>query len=182
VHIEVWCEAAGMLSQLDRVAEPFSIKVYSSGGFDSLTAKKQMAERICGIEKRAIILHLGDLDPSGVSIFDSVAEDVGAFVMADRPHGLVSVEFERVALTTSQVRQFDLPTAPVKVSDSRAKNWAGGTCQLEALAPDQIATILKEAIERRIDWNQFTDDQMAEESDRLMITGLLPSPEGFEGR
>ena len=40
LHIEVWCEAAGMLPQIDDVSAPFSVRAYSSGGFDSLTAKK----------------------------------------------------------------------------------------------------------------------------------------------
>ncbi len=180
VHIEVWCEAAGMLPQLYRVAEPYSVPVYSSGGFDSLTAKKRLADRICAIEKRAIILHLGDFDPSGVSIFDAVAQDVEAFVMADRPHGLVSVEFERVALVEEQVVAYDLPTAPAKASDSRSKNWSGGTCQLEALPPDVIADILKAAIERRIDWVQLGQDQQAEDHDRMLISGLLPAPNDGE--
>jgi hypothetical protein len=178
IHMEVWCEAAGMLPQLHRVAERFSVPVYSSGGFDSLTAKKRLADRICDMEKEAIILHLGDYDPSGVSIFDSVAADVTAFVMADRPHGLVSVEFERVALTSEQVQGHGLPEAPAKASDSRSKTWTGGTCQLEALPPDAIASILKAAIERRIDWGQFNADLEAQAHDRLMIGGLLPAPNG----
>lgn len=74
LHLEVWCEAAGMAPQLFYVAEPYSIPVYSSGGFDSLTSKKRLANRICEIGKRAVILHLGDHDPSGQSIFDSVAQ------------------------------------------------------------------------------------------------------------
>ena len=182
VHMEVWCEAAGMLPQLHRVAEWYSVPVYSSGGFDSLTAKKRLADRICDMEKPAVILHLGDYDPSGVSIFDSVAADVSAFVEADKPHGLVSVEFERVALTREQVHAHDLPTAPAKATDSRSKNWTGGTCQLEALPPDVIADILKEAIERRIDWEQFADDLDAEKHDRTMISGLLTAPTYGEGR
>src|SRR5690606_30299136 len=64
-HLEVWCEAAGMLPQLARAAEPYSVPVYSSGGFDSLTAKKRLADRICRIGKPTVILHLGDYDPSG---------------------------------------------------------------------------------------------------------------------
>lgn len=176
VHLEVWCEAAGMLPQLHRVAEPFSVPVYSSGGFDSLTAKKRLADRICAIGKPAIILHLGDFDPSGVSIFDSVAEDVTAFVKADRPHGLVSVEFERVALTAAQVLIHDLPTAPAKATDSRSKNWSGGTCQLEALPPDVIADILRVAIGQRIDWAQYGKDRIAETHDQMMLNRLLPPP------
>lgn len=179
LHIEVWCEASGMLPQLHRVAKPFSIPAYSSGGFDSLTAKKRLADRICEIGKRAVILHLGDFDPSGVSIFDSVAEDVTAFVMEDRPHGLVKVEFERIALTAEQVESYDLDTAPAKASDSRSQGWKGETCQLEALPPDIIAGILKAAIERRIDPILLEMDQEQEGRDRLLISGLLPSPDDF---
>lgn len=173
-HVEVWCEAAGMLPQLYNVAEPFSVPVYSSGGFDSLTAKKALADRICAIGKPTVILHLGDYDPSGVSIFDCVAEDVAAFVEADRQHGLVNVRFERVALTAEQVAAYDLPTAPPKATDSRSKGWDGGTCQLEALPPNIIADLLREAIVRHLDVEQYYADCAAEEDERREIQTLLP--------
>lgn len=175
-HVEVWCEAAGMLPQLHKVAEWYSVPVYSSGGFDSLTAKKNLADRICQIEKPTVILHLGDYDPSGVSIYDSVAEDVAAFVEADRRHGLITVQFERIALTSAQVELHSLPTAPPKATDSRSKGWDGGTCQLEALPPNVIAEILKEAIEQRIDWTQFCDDLNAQDREREEIQTLLLAP------
>lgn len=172
-HAEVWCEAAGMIHQLADVAHEFSIRVYSSSGFDSLTAKKDIADRICRIGKPAIILHLGDFDPSGEGIFKAVAEDVGAFVETDRPHGHVNVEFRRVALTEDQVNMYDLPTAPAKASDSRSKGWAGETCQLEALSPAEIASILKSAIYNIVDIDAFVDAQIAEEDDRESLTRLL---------
>lgn len=172
-HIEVWCEAAGMLPQLHDAAAPFSVPVYSSGGFDSLTAKKDLADRICRKEKPTIILHLGDYDPSGVSIFDSVAEDVAAFVDADRRHGLITVQFERVALTDDQVRRYALPTAPPKITDSRSKGWDGGTCQLEALPPNVIADILRGAIASHIDHAQLGIDKGREDSERDEIQMLL---------
>ena len=34
VHVEIWCEAAGMLPQLHRVAAQYSVNVFSSSGFD----------------------------------------------------------------------------------------------------------------------------------------------------
>lgn len=175
-HIEVWCEAAGMLPQLDDVAEPYSVKVYSSGGFDSLTAKKDLADRICRIEKPTVILHLGDFDPSGVSIFDSVAEDVSAFVEADRRHGLIDVTFERVALTADQVVQYDLPTAPPKATDSRSKGWDGGTCQLEALPPNVIAGILRRAIDKHFNYDILAENRDEEERERREIQTLLLAP------
>lgn len=182
VHIEVWCEAAGMLPQLHDVASRFSVRAYSSGGFDSLTAKKDLADRIVMIEKPAIILHLGDCDPSGEGIFDCVAQDVTAFVEADRPHGLVTVDFQRIALTRAQVAEYDLPTAPPKATDTRSKSWKGGTCQLEALPPNVIADILRAALWDHIDPVRFREDCEAEEADRAEITQLLlPAPRGQGG-
>ena len=173
IHIEVWCEAGGMLPQLVRIAKEYSIKCFSSGGFDSLTAKKDLADRICKIGKPCVVLHLGDFDPSGESIFNSVANDVSAFVRADRLHAMVEVEFRRIALTCDQVEELDLPTAPAKSSDSRAKAWIGGTCQLEALAPDQIAEILRTEILAVIDHDTMQDSLEIEQYEREQLTQRL---------
>lgn len=178
IHIEVWCEAAGMIHQLSDIAHDYSVRVYSSSGFDSLTAKKDLAERICEIGKCAVILHLGDYDPSGESIFQSVAEDVSAFVDADKPWNDVSVEFRRVALTARQVDAYRLPTAPAKSSDSRSKGWIGGTCQLEALAPDQIADILRDALDDLIDHDRLEVDIALERHERQKFVRALPAPGG----
>lgn len=178
LHLEVWCEAAGMIHQLAAVAHRYSIRVYSSSGFDSLTAKKAIADRICEVGKPAVILHLGDFDPSGESIFDSVAEDVEAFVEADKQAGGVFVNFERVALTVAQVRQFNLPTAPAKVTDSRSKSWSGETCQLEALTPRQIAEILDAAIDHWVAPAQMILDRHQEAAERGRLTRLLTAPAG----
>ena len=178
VHLEVWCEAAGMIHQLAAVAHQYSIRVYSSSGFDSLTAKKAIADRICSIGKPAIILHLGDFDPSGESIFEAVAEDVGAFVEADKPWGEVFVNFERVALTAAQVTEYRLPTAPAKPTDSRSKSWSGETCQLEALTPKQIAEILETAIDRWVAPAQMITDRREEQQERGRLTRLLAAPTG----
>src|ERR1035437_3459784 len=45
-HVKLWCEAAGMMPQLTRVADDYSVPVYSSGGFDSATSKWELAQRI----------------------------------------------------------------------------------------------------------------------------------------
>lgn len=182
VHLEVWCEAAGMISQLARVATDYSVHVYSSSGFDSLSAKKMIADRVCEHEKRAVILHLGDYDPSGVAMFNAAAEDVAAFVLRDRPHGMVSVEFRRVCLTANQVVDLRLPTAPPKPS-SHAKTWRGETCQLEALAPDQIAGLLRGAIEDVLDLDLIAADLGEEAMERAELSKvLLPAPNSTAGR
>jgi hypothetical protein len=138
-------EAAGMVPQLARIANPFDIAVMSSGGFDSLTEKHRFAEELAGEDRLTEVLSIGDHDPSGVSMFAAYLEDVEAFT---RDLGGEAI-FTRLAVTPAQISEFDLPTAPPKPTDRRAFN--GETCQAEALAPDVLAGILRDAIEARID-------------------------------
>jgi hypothetical protein len=90
-----------------------------------------------------VILHLGDHDPSGETIFDAISEDVYAFLEVDVAHKEpqnVAI-FERVALTPEQIVRYDLPTDPAKESSHSAGWGARRACQLEALEPDVLAAI-----------------------------------------
>lgn len=80
VHIELWCEAAGMVPQLDRVASEYSVPVYSTGGFSSVTVTYEIADRALARSKPTVFLHVGDYDPSGESIFEAMTEDARQFL------------------------------------------------------------------------------------------------------
>ena len=144
-RLVVMCEAVGMAPQLARVANPFGVTVMSGGGTDSVTDKYNFALELATHDRPTELLHIGDHDPSGVHIFLAFMEDVQAF---SRDLG-GDVKFTRLAVTPDQIRRFRLPTAPPKLSDKRA--FRGQTCQAEALAPDDLAGILRDAIEARID-------------------------------
>ncbi len=184
VDLRVLCEAAGMMPQLNRVCRRYSVPVYSCSGFDSLTAKYELAQacsRTFTYEGRpTVILHLGDLDPSGVSIYESMREDVLAFVSGDQPH--MDPEdvayFERVALSRGQVADHGLTTYPPKPKDKRAKPWIRAglrTCQLEALPPDTLATLLDGSIAMFLDRDKLEEDREAEAQERRQIAKALPS-------
>jgi hypothetical protein len=175
VRIELWCEAAGMLQQLDRVASNYSVPVYSAGGFASLTATRDIADRALDFAGTVVLLHVGDFDPSGESIFESIAEDAAAFVAADRQLATQQVEPVRVALTAQQVAQYELPTAPPKKTDSRSKSWDGDTCQLEALPPDVLADVVDNAIRAHLDLDVYCGQIARERADRAELLGL-PRP------
>jgi hypothetical protein len=143
-RLVLWCEASGMVPQLARVADPFGIEVCSSGGFDSLTDKHRIGQLWAG---RAItVLHIGDHDPSGVHVFSSLAEDIGAF--AGDYGG--DAEFIRLAVTPEQAALYSLPSAPPKPTDRRSFEGLE-TWQAEALDPRTLADIVRAAIEERID-------------------------------
>src|SRR4051812_35009559 len=80
VYIELWCEAAGMVPQMERVANRYSIPVYSTGGFSSVTVTSEIADRALARDKPTVFLHVGDFDPSGESIFDAMTRDARAFL------------------------------------------------------------------------------------------------------
>jgi hypothetical protein len=144
-RLAVICEASGMVPQLARVAESYGVTVMSSSGFDSVTEKHTFAAELANHDRPTEVLHIGDHDPSGVSMFACFLEDVEAFC---RDLG-GAAKFTRLAVTPQQIATYDLPTAPPKPTDRRAFN--GATCQAEALAPDDLAGTLRDAIEARID-------------------------------
>jgi hypothetical protein len=181
--IRVYVESAGMMPQLVRVARRYSVPVYSCSGFDSLTAKYDLADDVAKAfnwrGRQTVILHLGDMDPSGETIFDAISEDVYAFLEVDVPHKHADevAIFERVALTPELVQLYDLPTDPAKES-SHSAGWGGRrACQLEALAPDVLARVLTSAIEYHMDLDILKADREAEVEERRKIAKALPAPQ-----
>jgi len=78
-RLVVTCEAAGMVPQLARVANPYGITAMSSGGFDSVTEKHRFAVEVANDDRPTEVLDTGDHDPSGAHKYLSYAEDIQAF-------------------------------------------------------------------------------------------------------
>jgi hypothetical protein len=164
-YIELWVEAAGMVPMLAEQVDPYGVPVYSCGGFDSVTAKHDAAQRIADRDVWTLVLHVGDHDPSGLALFQAAAEDVAA--MVDHLGGVV--EFQRVAVTVEQISRYDLPTAPAKAHDKRSAWVGGGTVQAEALPPDVLAGEVRQAVVFLIDPDALAEVQRQEavEGDRV---------------
>jgi hypothetical protein len=125
-----------------------------------------------------VILHLGDHDPSGETIFDAISEDIYAFLEVDVPHKDPTdvATFERVALTPAQIAEYDLPTDPAKES-SHSAGWGNRrACQLEALEPDVLAGVLDSAIQSHLDLATLIRDRRLEREERQRIAKALPAP------
>jgi hypothetical protein len=166
-RLVVVCEAAGMVLQLARVADPYGITVMSSGGFESTTDKYRFAKELAGHDRPTEALSIGDHDASGVSMFLAFLEDVEAFT---RDLG-GECAFTRLAVTPTQIEELSLPTAPPKASDRRAFN--GETCQAEAIAPDVLSASLRVAIEERIDRDIYLRVLRREQRERRQLVNKL---------
>jgi hypothetical protein len=174
-YVELWCEAQGMMPQLARVADRYSVKVYSCGGFTSLSAVKDVVDRAERRARPTVFLHVGDYDPSGESIFDAMTEDAAAFLAADRLLATSRFIPVRVALTAEQIDEHNLPTAPPKDTDSRSSTWEGdGTCQLEALPPDVLADVVDDAVRSWFDLDLYDEQLEMQEEERTQMLRALP--------
>jgi hypothetical protein len=156
---------------LAHVADPFGVPVMTSGGFDSLTAKHDLARELAAkldTGTRAEILHLGDLDPSGEHLFTSLAEDVAAMCKS-----LSGAEpaFTRLAVTREQADRLDLPTAPPKPTDRR--RFIGETVQCEAIDPATLSGILRDAIQARRVYDTAADVLALEADFRAALVAKL---------
>jgi hypothetical protein len=158
IRLILMCEAAGMVPQLAKVASDYGVPVISSGGFDSTTEKHSFAKELAADGRETEVLHIGDHDPSGAHLFMALMEDVEAF--ADELGG--DVRFTRLAVTPEQIVTLGLETVRKKSTDKRAFN--GETCQCEAIAPDVLSQIVRDAIESRIDM-EVLDDVYANEAE-----------------
>jgi hypothetical protein len=169
-QIELWVEAGGMVPQAARVAHHYGITVYSAGGFDGVTIKHDAASRVLARHQPTLVLHVGDYDPSGLSIFDAAAEDVAQMVR-DRGGG-DAVTFKRVALTPKQIATYALVEAPPKPTDKRG-TWHGGTVQAEALGPDMLAGELEQALREHLDLDVFERVLTIEADERAELLAAL---------
>jgi hypothetical protein len=161
----LYCEAAGMVPQVERVANEYGIPVISSGGFDSLTEKHALGEEYNDAE----VLHIGDLDPHGIHIFIALAEDVSAFASH---YGNV-IDFTRLAVTPKQIEKLHLDTSPLERNDKTPAYPHDFTCQAEAIPPNELAKIVRKAILDRLDDDAYSavlvneDELHTELEDRL---------------
>jgi hypothetical protein len=160
-RLVIWCESAGMVPQVERVATDYGVTVKSSGGFDSTTVRHEVAEAWSG----TTILHMGDYDPSGECMFDALDEDVRTFA----EYYEQDTYFERIAVTPEHIARYELITSPPKPSTHQQRKRMTETVQLEAISPDDLASLVRDAIESRISLDQYRNVLAFEKNERAQL-------------
>jgi hypothetical protein len=122
-----------------------------------------------------MVLQVGDLDPSGVSILDSFASDVTKFCSDYEPDRDDVIDFLRVLVRPEQELQYglvreDMPPEKRKIGDGVCKTSQlpfnlpfNYTIQAEAFPPDVLADVVREAIEDVIDLDELERTKAASE-------------------
>lgn len=117
--------------------------------------------------RRTILVQLGDHDPSGVNAWDDFARKVTAMASAAR------VEFIRLAVTEDQIDEFELPTRPTKKSDTRAKNWSGGSVEVDAMPAPILRELLDEFIAQFHDPDELERLELIEHAERESVWDII---------
>lgn len=146
-YIEVWVEKEALAGILERACEPLDVPYFSCKGYVSQSAMWRAGRRIVAKLKtahhnKAIVLHLGDHDPSGIDMTRDIQDRLVLFE--------ADVEVKRIALNMEQVEQFNPPPNPAKITDSRCESYVAEygeeSWELDALDPRTINELVTKQI------------------------------------
>lgn len=162
-YIEVWVEKDALSGVLRRVTEEFHIRLMVNRGYSSATAMYDAYKRFKLADnwgKSGHILYLGDHDPSGLDMVRDITERLDEFG--------VNPVVSQIALTTAQVKKFNPPPNPAKVTDPRAKQYIAQfgkvSWEVDALKPGVLNKMLESAIWKLVDKDVF-QQRLARESE-----------------
>jgi hypothetical protein len=155
--IEIWVEKDALSNVLYRVSEKYHIRLMVNRGYSSVSAMYEAYNRL---DSNDIILYFGDHDPSGMDMIRDVRERLQEFG--------IYVEVQPIALTMDQIREFNPPPNPAKITDPRAKwyieKYGKTSWELDALPPRELIRLAENAVESIIDIDLYND--MLEEEKR----------------
>jgi hypothetical protein len=168
VYVEVWCEKDALAGVVCQETEVYDVPLMVAKGYASISFLHSAAKTIEANKKPAYIYHFGDLDPSGVD----ASRDIEAKLRRYAPNA--EIHFERMAVTREQVQQWNLPTRPTKMSDTRAKKFicaSGDTSvELDAIPAAKLRELVRGCIERHVDKTQLEILRTTEASERELLT------------
>jgi hypothetical protein len=175
-YVEVWCESDSIGGVLVDVTWEFDVPLMAAHGFSSKEFLYDSAAAIAAHDKPTTIYYVGDYDPSGVVIRDDVQRRLTRYL--EKWHEFDGdFQFVPLAVTPEQIEEMDLPTKPPKTKKSthaKATNWQEdqGTVEAEAIPPETMRSILREAIESHIPAGHLEALERIEEEEKSTLERL----------
>jgi hypothetical protein len=171
-YVEVWVEKDALAGVLAPLAYEYHVTLMVNRGYSSQSAMYEAANRFQENQQKigdvpAVLLYLGDHDPSGEDMVRDVEDRLVMF-------GVQDLTVDKVALTMAQIKHFKPPPNPAKLSDSRAKGYiqkfgTTNSWELDALNPDALQRIVRKAIEGHTDLIKMDGIKKQEEADKRKL-------------
>lgn len=178
-HVEVWVEKDALSQVVERAANPYQVPVLVNRGYGSVSSVyetyQRLKEKINHGKERAIILYLGDHDPSGLDMIRDIQDRVSSMLEYDSYQDLIEVK--PIALTMEQIRQYTPPPNPTKINDTRANGYIekyGHTSwEVDALPPDVLNRLITKEIESYINLDQYSHFVEQEKAHKAKIESFI---------
>jgi hypothetical protein len=179
-YVEVWIEKDALAGVLYPITEQYDVPLMVARGYSSESFAYESAENIMEQEKQAYIYYLGDFDPSGWQMAINLEEKLKGFG--------ADITFTRLAITPSMTSKWwNLPTRPTKTTDTRCKDFFDRfgkdtpSIELDALPPDVLREIVRDAIEQHIPVGHLDTLAIAENSERNLLERMVEIAAGGAG-
>lgn len=172
-YVELWVEKDALAGVLAPLAEEHGITLMVNKGYSSQSAMYESAQRFIDHNqtegKDGALLYLGDHDPSGEDMVRDIRERLEMFG--------AEVEVRKVALTMAQVRQYNPPPNPAKISDPRAADYiakhGNQSWEVDALPPRVLGELITRAVQGFVDLPTLRDMQDKETAQRKWLLERL---------
>lgn len=161
--VEIWIEKDALAGVLIPVTAEYDVSLMVSRGFTSETFAYEAVAAYEGSDRPLIVYALYDFDRSGQDAARSLREKLARFG-AERD---VEVRFQLLGLDARQVWQWRLPTRPHKRTSAADKRWPHTfACELDAIPPDDLRDMVREAIELHLPPDQLAHLKSVEAMER----------------
>lgn len=161
-RVEVWIEKDALVGVIEGVCRQYDVPFFSCRGYTSQSEMWGAAQRIgryfSGSEhaQETTILHFGDHDPSGIDMSRDIEDRLTIFCEGDETP---VPEVARIALNMPQIKRYNPPPNPAKLSDCRAAKYIAlhgrESWELDALDPKVIAELIRRNIDNLLDKEKF---------------------------
>jgi hypothetical protein len=169
-YLEIWCEKDALAGVIYPVTERFDVPLMVTRGFSSETFAFEAIDHRGDDDRNFYVYYLGDFDRAGRDAARSLEEKLKRFAAGKR----VKIFFRTVAVTKSQIAQWDLPTRQPKRNSPNDRSWPYTfCCELDAIPADRLRRIVEQAITRHLPQHQFQILKVAEESERELFARFV---------
>ena len=166
-RVEIWTEKETLTGPLLSVTYKLAVGLFPCRGYASLSFLYETAKEIEECGKPTTIYYFGDHGPSGQNIFQTIQRELQKLAPT------IDIYFQKLAVTYEQIERWNLPTRPTKRTDSRSKNFKGNSVEVEAIEPEMLRRLCRDAIEFHIPEGHLERMKMIEAEKRGDILSLV---------
>jgi hypothetical protein len=172
--IQVWLEKEALIGVVEPITYKWCVPLCPAKGYAGLSFLHVAGTYLKRLNKRPIIFHLGDYDPSGQNAIETIQRD-----LREHTGNIAMSDFRILAVTPEQIEELKLPTRPTKTTDTRAASFGSDeSVELDAIEPNTLRQMLDEALAACFPPDALKENEEQEEDDRDELRQLLERVRG----